>query len=142
MIGFPRARLIFEKQSRLLSFLAKTVQMLFGDAVANEPSSSLKWKEMMRNGLRKSGDTAHWSNFTHQPFSAPPVFSVENLLSKTKARLEGTKDHLWLLQTEPEYLRRYIFVLGDMHSAANDRTSLGPRLIAGEIAGDMDALWF
>jgi hypothetical protein len=29
-----------------------------------------------------------------------------------------------------------------MHSAANDRTSLSPRLIAGEIAGDMDALWF
>jgi hypothetical protein len=28
MIGFPRARLIFEKQSRLLSFLAKTVKML------------------------------------------------------------------------------------------------------------------
>lgn len=86
---------------------------------------------------------SYWSNFVFHPFSAPPVFSIDAILAQAKSRLEATGDHLWLLQTEPPYMRRYANILGQMHLAAKDRARiLGPKMIAHELTGDVHLHWF
>ena len=49
-----------------------------------------------------------WSTYVNQPFSVPLAFQVENLLALALGRKEANEDHLWLLQTDPRYLRRFI----------------------------------
>jgi hypothetical protein len=54
--------------------------------------------------------------YLNQPFSAPPLFNVQALISIAQAQVELCGDHLWLLQTEPAHTRRYaaLVMAGDM----------------------------
>ncbi|KAF7891413.1 uncharacterized protein EAF02_001738 [Botrytis sinoallii] len=66
-----------------------------------------------------------WSPYTNQAFSSPPSFSLTNLISLAQTRLEATIDHLWLLQTEPAYMKRYIAAM--CHGGAYESTKdMGP----------------
>ncbi|CZR54598.1 uncharacterized protein PAC_04482 [Phialocephala subalpina] len=77
-VGFPRIRLVLEAQDLLLEV-----------------------------EFRRSGQITLWSAYTNQPFSAPPIFDIDEILSKAQARFNMVCDHLCLLQTDPDYLHRY-----------------------------------
>lgn len=113
IIGFPRARLIFEAQARLIQFLRRVVEQILQGVDLESPGSSTKWLEMTRLGFRKTGDVALWSPYTYQPFSAPPIFNVDAMLSLAKARMDATGDHLLLLQTDIPYMRRQIKLVNE-----------------------------
>lgn len=108
IIGFPRARLILEAQARLMQFLCRVAEQILQGIDLESPGSSTKWLETTRLGFRKTGDVAFWSSYTYQPFSAPPIFNVDAMLSLAKARMDATGDHLLLLQTDIPYMRRQI----------------------------------
>jgi hypothetical protein len=71
------------------------------DLPAESPRSSMKWHEILQNGLESGGEVANWAKYIHQPFSAPPTFDIDALMSQAKARVDALDAHLWLLQTEP-----------------------------------------
>jgi hypothetical protein len=111
IIGFPKARLILEAQAYLLRTLRKITDKVLEGVDLDEPATSEKWKQMTTLGFRHTNEVELWSPYTNQAFSAPPVFSIENLIYITQTRVEALGDHLWFLQTEPAYMRRYIRVL-------------------------------
>ncbi len=101
IIGFPRARLITEAQAFLLKFLRKIVDQILDRTNPETPASSAKFVEMSRVGFKEIGGVGYWSQYTYQPFPAPPAFNIDALLSQVRARPDAMGDHLWLLQMEP-----------------------------------------
>ena len=107
-LGFPRALLVLEAQAYLMGILRKVIDKLLESADLSKPASSEKWKSFTNLGFKQSGATEIWSPYTNQAYSAPPVFDIDKLLSIAQTRSEAASDHLWFLQTEPTYMRRYI----------------------------------
>ncbi|MCJ1385691.1 hypothetical protein MMC17_008814 [Xylographa soralifera] len=111
IIGFPKARLILEAQAYLMGALHKIVDKILEGVDLDKPAATEKWKLMTKFGFRHTNEVELWSPYTNQAFSAPPVFSIDNLISIAQARFNAVGDHLWFLQTEPAYMRRYIRLL-------------------------------
>ncbi|KAK5123148.1 hypothetical protein LTR85_003346 [Meristemomyces frigidus] len=101
IVGYPRAVLVLEAQSVLMGFLRKMVDII----VPQEPSGgSSGWRALTAAGFKASGEVEHWSSFSNQAFSAPPVFDPETALRRARAQLAAAEDHLTSLQTDPAYL--------------------------------------
>ncbi|THY34824.1 hypothetical protein D6D01_01833 [Aureobasidium pullulans] len=109
IIGYPRARLIVEAQALMFSRLRSIVDLIL-DRVNTLDSmrASDKWQQTMRAGSKQSGRVELWSDYINQPFSRPPQFDVDYYCSVAKARMQAAEDHLWLLQTDLSYTRRFI----------------------------------
>ena len=108
MIGFPRAKLILEAQQHVMSFLRRIVELLLRGVDIDGAEGSAEWTKVMNAASQTRVSTGHSSPFLNQPFSAPPSFKFELLVSIAKTRLKDTGDHLWLLQTDPWYAQHYI----------------------------------
>ncbi|KAF7950103.1 hypothetical protein EAE96_007401 [Botrytis aclada] len=108
ILGFPKARLVLEAQAHLMVSLRRVVDGILQGIDENPPLAAEKWKSMVSLGFRHSNVVELWSPYTNQAFSSPPSFSLANLISLAQTRLEATIDHLWLLQTEPAYMKQYI----------------------------------
>ncbi|KAF1849227.1 uncharacterized protein K460DRAFT_279546 [Cucurbitaria berberidis CBS 394.84] len=138
-VGFPRAQLIIEAQATLLRFLRQVVEKLLTGLPDGASASATKWDAFIESGLKMEGDTVRWSSFVNQPFTAPPRFDVDNLVSQVSARCESTNDHLWLLQTEPSYFKRYMHKIAQMQSVETiGRSRVGLVITNGEIIADID----
>lgn len=142
MIGFPRGQLVMEAQSDLMGFLKSVVELVLENVPMDESESAAKWIQLTRNGISRNGDTSHWSNYMYQPYSGPPKFNIDALVTQAKARVEATSDHLWLLQTEPSYLRRYVNLLRQMKIVDVAGLEEGTEMIGVEITGDLAMHWF
>ncbi|KAF2873678.1 hypothetical protein BDV95DRAFT_605159 [Massariosphaeria phaeospora] len=139
IIGFPCARLICEAQATLLRLLRRLVENLLENTASAEPESAVKWKSLVEGGLKKTGEIVDWSSYVYQPYSAPPNFNIDALVARAKARVDATGDHIWLLQTEPSYLRHHIKLLQQMHAAENYRgNAIGDYVVPGEWIGDIN----
>ncbi|ESZ96733.1 hypothetical protein SBOR_2877 [Sclerotinia borealis F-4128] len=108
ILGFPKARLVLEAQAYLMSSLRKIVHIILQGIDTNTSRAAEKWKSMISMGFRHSNVVELWSPYTNQAFSSPPLFSINNLISLARIRLEAAADHLWLLQTESAYMKRFI----------------------------------
>ncbi|TVY58102.1 hypothetical protein LCER1_G002801 [Lachnellula cervina] len=112
-IGFPRGILILQAQQRLLRFLRKVVdQVLVGTNGNGAPDQVNAIAKAFEHGFEKANETSSAVEFAsaylNQPFSTPPVFDLQALLSIAQSQLNMHEDHLWLLQTDPAYTGRYI----------------------------------
>ncbi|KAF2670698.1 hypothetical protein BT63DRAFT_354576, partial [Microthyrium microscopicum] len=144
-IGFPRARLIFEAQARLLRLLCRITDLILDGVKPDAPAACLKWTEMTGQGFKQPGDIAFWSQYTNQAFSKPPDFKIEVLLSKAKARTDALADHFWLLQTDVPYMRRYVKQISEASVIKNSRRQPGTEaseIVAVEICYDLSVYWF
>ncbi|THZ84725.1 hypothetical protein D6C84_03868 [Aureobasidium pullulans] len=111
IIGYPRARLIIEAQALMFSRLRSIVDLILEGVNDDSAHGSDKWQAMVVAGFKQSNSTELWSDYINQPFSKPPRFDVDYYCSVAKARLQAAQDHLWLLQTDPSYTRRFIRVM-------------------------------
>ncbi|TGO67344.1 hypothetical protein BOTNAR_0044g00260 [Botryotinia narcissicola] len=102
------ARLVLEAQAYLMTSLRKVVDGILQGIDKNTPLAVEKWISMVSMGFRHSNFAELWSPYTNQAFSSPPSFLLANLISLAQTRLDATIDHLWLLQTEPACMKRYI----------------------------------
>ncbi|MCJ1250205.1 hypothetical protein MMC30_007431 [Trapelia coarctata] len=130
ILGFPRARLVLEAQAFLMGSLRRIVDRLLEGVELSKPATSDKWKLVTSFGFKQTGTVELWSPYTNQAFSAPPTFNINNLMSIVQTRLDAASDHLWFLQTEPAYMRRYIRILyqGGFYKAAK-REEAGALLV-------------
>jgi hypothetical protein len=76
IIGFPNARLVLED---LMGVLRKIVDKILEGVDLSKPATSEKWKLMTKLGFRYTNKVELWSPYTNQAFSAPLVFSIDNL---------------------------------------------------------------
>ncbi|THX37572.1 hypothetical protein D6D10_05775 [Aureobasidium pullulans] len=111
IVGYPRARLIIEAQALMLSRLRSIVDLILEGIPADSIAASDKWQDMARAGSKQSNHIELWSDYINQPFSSPPRFDVDYYCSVAQARMQASQDHLWLLQTDPSYARRFIRVM-------------------------------
>jgi len=100
------------------------------------PGASEKWAQMTSLGFKQTDSVEFWSPYLNQPFSAPPTFSVDNLVSFARTRLEASQDHLWLLQTDPAYLRRYSRILSAGAVIEGARRQDAHQIIGVELSRD------
>lgn len=141
IIGFPRGEMILEAQSYLMGFLRQLAEAICGPELEQE-SGATNWKQYVSSGFNHSGG-AYCSDFAFGPFLAPPVFDIDQLSAKAKARLDATADYLELLQTEPAYMRRYAKVVGQAHLIGQHQNEdFGHQMISNEITGDLAMHWF
>lgn len=61
--------------------------------------------QITKLGFKETTKVDFASLFLNQPVSAPPIFDVDKYLSMARARMKEARDQLWLLQTEPSYMR-------------------------------------
>ncbi|KAJ8062829.1 hypothetical protein OCU04_008085 [Sclerotinia nivalis] len=122
ILGFPKARLVLEAQAYLMSSLRKVVDGILQGVDMNASPAAEKWKSMVLMGFRHTDVVELWSPYTNQAFSSPPSFSTSTLISLAQTRLEATVDHLWLLQTEPAYMKRFIVNMchGGLYESTKD----------------------
>lgn len=143
IIGFPRARLVVEAQATLLKFLKRTVGHLLEGLSTNELGYSAKLNALITSCLKMTGDGACWSTFVNQPFTTPPRFGIDVLLADAKARLDVISDHMWLLETEQSYFKRYIRRIAQMQSVQSKRRAeMGLTIINAEIIRVVELNWF
>lgn len=141
IIGFPKACLILEGQAYLMGVLRKIVDKILEGVDLSKPATSEKWKLMTKLGFRHTNEVELWSPYTNQAFSAPPVFSIDNLISIAQTRFDDLADHLWSLQTEPAYMRRYIRLLcqGEFYRTVG-KDATGP-LLTMQLFKDVATCW-
>lgn len=120
IVGYPRASLIIEAQALMFSRLRAIVDLILAGVDRDTVGASDKWQEMVRAGSKQSNNIELWSDYVNQPFSAPPKFDVDHYCSIAEARMQAAQDHLWLLQTDPSYFRRFVRVLavGEVYRTA------------------------
>lgn len=102
IMGYPRAQLVIEAQSTLMSFLRSTVEKLLENVTGNSLSST--WQMLVNSGFRKSSEEETWTMLSNLAFLGPPEFSPDRLLDIAVARSANAEDHLWLLQTNGSYM--------------------------------------
>ena len=138
-IGYPRAGLILEAQESIMRLLRGVVDLLLEDINISLPGAAEKWNQATAIGFKQTNSLEFWSPFINQPFSAPPLFKIANLVSIAKAKKEAAEDHLWLLQTQPSYMRRAIRDLGSatVYEGANRQSMFCT--IAIELVDELNA---
>lgn len=118
IVGFPRASLILEAQSTLLSILNSIVKQVLVSADGSLPTASGKtrWMAAIEDGFKHASTVELRSPYTNCAFSAPRKFDINEILSIAHARLDAAMDHLCLLQTDPSYMRWALntYTLGEM----------------------------
>ncbi|KAF5869114.1 uncharacterized protein Bfra_011657 [Botrytis fragariae] len=130
ILGFPKAHLVLEAQAHLMVSIRRVVDSILQGIDESTPVAA------------ENSVVELWSPYTNQAFSSPPSFSLANLISLAQTRLEATIDHLWLSQTEPAYMKRYILDMchGGAYELTKDmgldgwlyRESLKPSSLAGD----------
>jgi hypothetical protein len=141
IIGFPKARLILEAQAYLLGALRKITDKILEGVDLDKPATSEKWKLMTTLGFRHANEVELWSPYTNQAFSGPPVFSIDSLISIVQTRVEAVSDHLWLLQTEQAYMRRYIRVLCQGEFYKTIKKEAAGDIVTTELFNDVSSYW-
>ncbi|KAL5321494.1 hypothetical protein ACEPPN_009453 [Leptodophora sp. 'Broadleaf-Isolate-01'] len=111
VVGFPRGILILESQQSLMQFLRGVVEKLLCGMIREDSTlQSDHFNKAMSQGFAaRSEPAAHQidSIYLNQPFSAPPLFDVHKLSAVAKLQVAMHGDHLYILQTDPQYMRRY-----------------------------------
>jgi len=136
IVGFPRGRMILDAQRCLMGFLRKAVEQLLEGIDMTHPGASEKWAQMTSLGFKQTDSVEFWSPYLNQPFSAPPTFDVDNLVSLARTRLEASQDHMWLLQTDPAYIRRYSRILSAGAVVEGARRQDAHQIIGVELSRD------
>lgn len=108
IVGYPRALLIVEAQALMFSRLRAIVDLILEGVDRSTTGASDKWQEFVRAGSKQSNNIELWSDYVNRPFSTPPNFDVDHYCSIAKSRMQAAQDHLWLLQTDPSYFRRFV----------------------------------
>ncbi|KAF5648631.1 ycfA domain protein [Fusarium sp. NRRL 52700] len=108
ILGYPRAMLVLEAQAYLLEVLYNIVDKIL-ERVPSQASRAEKWHDLVSHeAFRETGAIEFWSPYTNQAFSRPPTFNFDYLLALAKSRLNETGDHLWYMQCDSGYMRRYV----------------------------------
>lgn len=141
IVPFPRAKLIFEAQACLLRFLRDVVNQILGEADIQSATGSAKFMEMARTAFR-SGHSGYRSHRTYHAFSAPPYIHVDDLTARAKVQMDAAADHLWLLQTQPSYLRRYVQLIRQNNSFKAFNTTEGYYYVLRRLCDDAVTAWF
>ncbi|CAG8975639.1 hypothetical protein HYALB_00008398 [Hymenoscyphus albidus] len=146
ILGYPRGSMLLEAQAYIMRFLRNIVGEIFKVAPTSNQQSSTKWKEMAQVGFKENGENAgYWFCYSHQPFLSPPTFNMEVLLGNIKARLDETGDHIWLLQTDANYLWNHLRELREcqvIEDATDSDKQLAFELVVGEVIYDLHVHWF
>lgn len=140
IIGFPRAHLILEAQSYIMRVLRSTVDIL-AKRFNNASHGYSQWESFGATGITSKRTCGFAAGYPNQPFSKPPVFEIENLLSIAESRRNEMGDHLWLLQTDPAYCRRIVSLIiqGSLTSLLN--TTDTNYHVAEELIRDAHTYW-
>ncbi|KAI0894764.1 hypothetical protein F4806DRAFT_503257 [Annulohypoxylon nitens] len=138
ILGFPRARLVIEAQALILRTLRSIFDKILDVADHSLPHQTHKWLELTANaGFKRIGEVEYWSPYTNQAFSAPPLFDPDHLISLINTRLEASGDHLWHLQCDPTYMRRYIKIHSRVPNTKITYKNITPRRIGFKIYYDL-----
>jgi hypothetical protein len=141
-VGFPRAKLVLDAQAYIMKILRGVVEdlvegLLIDSGTAEDQTASLV------SALRFSNNSSMEisSGYLYQPFDKPLDLDVRRLLliANTKRNLAG--DHLWLLQTEPSYMRWYIDLILKAEPLQNKKNKDTYSHLALEIEQDMMRYW-
>lgn len=143
IVGFPRAKLVLEAQATLLGFLQRAIEQLLSGCDGSAASGSSRWNVIVDGGLKMTGHAAAWYNFVQTPFTGPPRFDVDALITLVQSRVAATGDHLMLLQTEAPYFRRYLQKLYQMQAVETVREKqVATKVLAWELIEDVNIHWF
>lgn len=74
--------------------------------------ANARQNELSKSGFKLTNTVEYWSEFLCQPFSPPPTFNVDKIISIAQSKMDDAGDHLWLMQTDPAYMRRIIANIG------------------------------
>jgi hypothetical protein len=136
--------LVLEAQDHLLRFLRGVVEKLVigledgGASNTFMESMELGWKKTNKN----SNVIEFASAYLNQPFSPPPVFEIGKLVSIAQSRLNLHGDHLWLLQTDPAYIRRQARVTLKGAIGEHIPKSFKDALVPQRMMRDCTNVWF
>lgn len=104
-MGLPRALMTTQAQHELMYTLQIVLNAIIGDSDA---TGNAAWTAMVNKGLHPAGQNVAWNPYTCQAFTVPEQFSPARLAGKAQDRLQMIKDELFLMQTDPAYMRELI----------------------------------
>ncbi|KAN0092460.1 hypothetical protein V8E51_018307 [Hyaloscypha variabilis] len=141
IIGFPRAQLILEAQKELMKILRGVVEIILRSAINNTPSAELGLFGLSAMKFNHTSTCNFTSGYLNQPFSEPPLFDITKLLSIAQTRRDTAGDHVWLLQTDSQYARHWISMIGNIEYCEIEKSKNKYAFIAREFYHDVHTFW-
>lgn len=143
MIGFPRAKAILDSQAFILGFLRGMVGKIVETMIKSLSSSADSWLTQQSPQKRYENTLEFASSYLNQPFSSPPLFDIDHLVSLAESNLNAKRDHLWLCQTDPDYMLHWVKEIQRSRDIILSETKEGYRRCARDINKDihMTYLW-
>jgi hypothetical protein len=103
--GFPQARLILTAEKAMLELLRKCVSGILCEI---SPPATLtpqtRWLELVVTGFGDMESQLGWPRGTIETMQRP-VFTPNHLVQIIESRYDEARDHIELLQTDPEYFQ-------------------------------------
>ncbi|KAJ8060671.1 hypothetical protein OCU04_010979 [Sclerotinia nivalis] len=131
IIGYPRAILVLEGQALMMNTLKEIVEsLLIQPESLPQPDTSLSLS------IRQSGTES--STYTAR-YATNPEFDMHELASVVKSMADLTRDHMYEMQTNPEYFLRYVQISIDSTSGPDPDD-----MMLRDVDADMrsDLLWY
>ncbi|KAM3418293.1 hypothetical protein BST61_g4293 [Cercospora zeina] len=107
VVGFPRAFLVFHAQHELSTLLRRFVDSIVAQPSATTVGGRDQLDTLASNGFMDEEDWARQNVHTGTSRSQPPDLNMENITDAFWTRFMAAEDELWLLQTDPMYLRNH-----------------------------------
>jgi hypothetical protein len=107
IVGFPRGVLILEAQAQLMKVLSGMTEALV-NGLDDDPVGGLSLNQRFDSKQLNAVDSANATYCINETFALSPNFDMATLSSIAQTRLHMAEDHVWELQTNPAYMRRYV----------------------------------
>jgi hypothetical protein len=137
-IGFPRATLLLEAQQTILAFLKNTVNDLLNAGLPDIDHREPFIRSV--GGFKYNSQEEHWCPYLNQPFTEPRVAREPEMADIARARHLVVADHLYILQTDSNYLLRMIFQISAALGHERERDDILRQTVA-EISYDIWNYW-
>lgn len=140
ILGFPRAIFVIAAQDFLFGLLRNIVSQILEGIELNNPQGSLEWDASAIRGFRQINFTEYQYSYLSQAFSAPPVLNIGKVLEIVDSKVNELADDLWLLQTDPTYMRHTVTDIGHAWISEADSRMTYSKFCASELYSEAKSL--
>lgn len=117
MIGYAAARLALIAQRSLTDLLRRMAELLIEGDLSHAAKGRIAWNKLAEQRFKEVDCEGTVWTYAESAFSAPPNFDINHIVEMFTTQRNAAEDDLWLLQTDPHYLRQLVdrFYTSNLH---------------------------
>jgi hypothetical protein len=142
--GFPQARLLLTAERAMMQLLRQCVSgILCGVDSLSILAPQTKWLDLIESGFEDMESKLSWPRGTIDTIQRP-LFTPNHLVNIIRSRYDEARDHIELLQTDPEYFQFQASQLSSTFVLEDEEKTIKWTLIADDLVFEAirrEAFW-